>query len=100
MNKERLMKVLLAPLRTEKTHRVADQSNQITFKVLPGATKIEVRQAVEMLFNVKVDSVKTLNVRGKKTRQGRNVGMTKNWKKAYVKLAPGHDIDFAVAEGA
>ncbi len=98
MNKERLMKILLAPLRTEKTHRVADQSNQIAFKIVPGATKVEVKHAVEMLFSVKVDSVRTLNMRGKQTRQGKSVGMTKNWKKAYVTLAPGHDIDFAVAE--
>jgi len=100
MNKERLMKILLAPMRTEKTHRIADESNQITFKVKTDATKVEVRKAVEMLFDVKVDSVQVVNCRGKKVRMGRSMGMTKNWKKAYVKLAAGHDIDFASAEGA
>ena len=98
MNQERLMKILLSPIVSEKSTRLADASRQFTFKVLPGATKPEIRKAVELMFDVKVDGVQTSNVRGKVKRQGQSLGRRADWKKAYVTLAEGHDIDFMGAE--
>jgi large subunit ribosomal protein L23 len=100
MNRERLMKVLLAPHVSEKTTRIADSANQIVFKVLPDATKPEIKKAVETLFDVKVSSVQVMNLKGKKKRFGQAVGRRNNWKKAYVTLAEGQDIDFLGAESA
>lgn len=100
MNKERLMKVLLAPLRTEKSHSVAEKSNHVTFKVLPSATKAEIKQAVKLLFKVDVVSVQVVNTLGKRTRFGRVQGKHSDWKKAYIRLASGQDINFVGAEGA
>jgi large subunit ribosomal protein L23 len=94
MNQERLMKVLLAPVISEKSSRVADASRQFVFKVLPGASKPEIRQAVELMFDVKVKGVQTSSVHGKTKRFGQTMGRRVNWKKAYVTLAEGHDIDF------
>ena len=79
---------------TEKGTRLSDDHRHFVFQVLPDATKGEVRAAVEKLFDVKVDSVQVINVRGKMKRTGRLSGKQKNWKKAYVQLKPGHDIDF------
>jgi len=98
MNPERLMKILLSPIVSEKTTRLADASRQYAFKVLPGATKPEVRKAVELMFDVKVDNVQISNVRGKIKRYGQSVGRRADWKKAYVTLSEGHDIDFMGAE--
>jgi len=98
MNQEQLMKVLLAPIVSEKTSRLADASRQFAFRVLPSATKPEVRKAVELMFDVKVEDVQLLNVRGKYKRHGARIGKRADWKKAYVKLAEGHDIDFMGAE--
>jgi len=98
MNQERLMKILLSPIVSEKTTRLADASRQFAFKVLPGATKPEVRKAVELMFDVKVDGVQLCNVRGKIKRHGASIGKRADWKKAYVTLAEGHDIDFMGAE--
>ena len=98
MNQERLMKVLLSPHVSEKTTRLGESHNQITFKVVPDATKLEIKKAVETLFEVKVDSVKTVVVKGKSKRFGRHSGRRKDWKKAYVSLAEGQDIDFLGAE--
>ena len=94
MNKERLMKVLLTPHISEKTSMAADKNRQYTFHVVNDATKPEIRQAVELLFDVKVDSVQVSNVRGKIKRFGASLGKRQNWKKAYVSLRPGFDIDF------
>lgn len=94
MNQERLMKVLLAPVVSEKSSRVADASRQFVFKVLPCASKPEIRQAVELMFDVKVKGVQVANMRGKTRRFGQTMGRRVNWKKAYVTLAEGHDIDF------
>ena len=94
MNKERLMSVLLSPVVSEKAARAGDTGNQFVFKVVPSATKPEIRQAVEMLFEVKVDNVQVLNQRGKMKRFGQANGKRSNWKKAYVTLAEGHEIDF------
>ncbi len=99
MNKERLMQVILAPVISEKSTYVADKHEQVVFKVLPDATKDEVKSAVELMFNVKVDTVQMLNVKGKKKRFGRFMGSRKDWKKAYVCLQPGQEINFAATEG-
>jgi len=94
MNEERLMQIILRPHISEKSTNVADQHGQVVFEVLNTATKAEVKAAVEKLFEVAVESVQMLNVRGKVKRFGRTPGQRSNWKKAYVKLAEGHDIDF------
>lgn len=98
MNREQLMKVLLAPIVSEKSTRLSDANRQFVFKVQPGATKPAVRKAVELMFNVKVDSVQISNMRGKVKRHGATIGRRADWKKAYVTLAEGHDIDFMGAE--
>ena len=91
----RLMQVLVAPVISEKATMVAEKSNAVTFKVLQNATKPEIKAAVEQLFKVQVESVQVLNVKGKVKRSGRVTGRRDNWKKAYVTLKPGQDIDFA-----
>jgi len=98
MNTERLMKILLAPVISEKSTRLADANRQFVFKVLPGASKPEIRKAVELMFDVKVSGVQVANVRGKIKRHGQKEGKRADWKKAYVTLAEGHDIDFMGAE--
>lgn len=95
VGKDRLYQVIQAPIVSEKSSRTADQSRQMVFSVQPGATKSEIKRAVEMAFEVEVESVQVANVRGKEKRFGRVPGSRKNWKKAYVKLKEGHDIDFA-----
>ena len=98
MNQERLMKVLVGPHVSEKGTMLADKHNQVVFKVIPDATKLEVKKAIENLFKVEVDNVQVVNVRGKMKRTGQNWGKRKNWKKAYVSLKKGQDIDFIGAE--
>ena len=98
MNQERLMKVLLAPVVSEKSTRVADSNRQYVFKVLKNASKPEVRKAVELMFDVKVDNVRIACMHGKTKRFGTSVGRRADWKKAYVTLAEGNDIDFMGAE--
>ena len=89
------MSILIAPHVSEKSTRVADGSNQFTFRVRVDARKPEVRRAVEKMFNVEVESVSVLNVKGKnKGLRGRNRGRRPDWRKAYVRLKPGHEIDF------
>ncbi len=94
MNQQRLMQVLLAPQVSEKATYVADKHQQVIFRVAPDATKPEVKAAVEMLFKVDVDSVQIANIKGKKKKFGRFMGKRKNWKKAYVCLKSGQEIDF------
>ena len=98
MNQERIFKVLLGPHVSEKATSLAETKSQIVFKVDTTATKLEIKKAVEQLFNVKVESVSTLNVKGKTKRTVRGLGKRTDWKKAYVSLQPGQDIDFASAE--
>jgi large subunit ribosomal protein L23 len=98
MNDERLMKILVAPHVSEKSARVADASNQVVFRVLPDACKPEIKRAVEKLFNVEVDHVRTVSVKGKRKMFQRTPGKRSDWKKAYVRLKPGHDIDFIGGE--
>lgn len=95
MNDERLMQVLVSPHVSEKSSRVGELHNQVTFRVLRDATKPEIRAAVEKLFEVSVLSVQTANFKGKAKGMGRTRGKRPDWKKAYVRLAEGHDIDFA-----
>lgn len=94
MNQERLMQVLLAPQISEKATWVADKNGQVIFRVAPDATKPEVKAAVELLFKVEVDSVQISNVKGKQKRFGRFMGRRKDWKKAYVCLKSGQEINF------
>lgn len=97
MNEERLLKVLLAPHISEKATIAADSANQHVFKVATDASKAEVKAAVEKLFNVKVDKVQVVNVKGKSKRFGQRLGKRSDWRKAYVSLEAGQDIDFAGA---
>ncbi len=94
MSNERLMKILLGPLMSEKSANAADNARQFTFKVTTDATKPEIAAAVELLFEVKVDKVQTIKVKGKRKRFGQIQGKRKDWKKAIVRLAEGQDIDF------
>lgn len=98
MNSERILTVLQYPHTSEKTTRIAEKQKQFTFKVLPTATKREVKEAVEQLFNVKVKSVSVVNVAGKQKRFKNTIGKRSDWKKAYVTLQENFDIDFSVAE--
>jgi large subunit ribosomal protein L23 len=89
-----IYKVIKEPHITEKANLQKSGSNQVSFKVHRGANKIEIRQAVETLLKTKVLDVRTMNVRGKRRRMGKNVGRRPHWKKAVVKLAPGENIEF------
>lgn len=95
---ERLMTVLQGPLLTEKAAVAAEANNQVVFKVRTDATKAEIRQAVEMLFDVSVEGVQVVNYGGKLKRFGMTRGRRNDWKKAYVRLAEGSQIDFMGAE--
>ncbi len=98
MNQERIYKVLLGPVISEKAANASEAANQVVFKVATSAAKLEIKKAVEQLFDVKVESVRVLNVKGKTKRTRYGVGQRSDWKKAYVRLQDGQDIDFAVAE--
>tara|TARA_R110000787_G_scaffold187093_20_gene298967 strand:- start:3265 stop:3597 length:333 start_codon:yes stop_codon:yes gene_type:complete len=91
----RLHRIIVAPIVSEKSTRVAEKSNEAVFKVIPDATKHEIKAAVESLFKVEVKNVNTLNVTGKNKRFGQRMGRRSDWKKAYVSLAEGAEIDFA-----
>jgi len=95
---ERLLNVLLAPQISEKATFIADKNEQVIFRVASDATKPEVKAAVEMLFKVSVESVQIANVKGKQKRFGRYMGRRNDWKKAYVCLTPGQEINFAESE--
>jgi len=95
---ERLLQVLLAPVVSEKSTWVADKHEQVILSVASDATKPEIKAAVEMMFKVEVESVKVTNVRGKEKRFGRFIGRRNHWKKAYVCLKPGQEINFAEGE--
>ena len=95
MNEERLYQVLVAPHISEKATNVADKHGQVVFKVAIDANKLEVKKAVEKLFKVKVEAVRLLKIKGKVKMNKFGLSRKNNWKKAYVQLAEGHDIDFA-----
>lgn len=94
----RLLQVILAPVVSEKATVLGEKSEQVVFRVVNDATKEEIKAAVELLFKVKVEGVQVLNVKGKAKRFGRFNGQRKGWKKAYVSLAAGQDIDLATAQ--
>lgn len=94
MNAERLYQIILAPIVTEKATMVAEENQQIAFRVAPTATKAEIKAAVEMLFNVEVESVQVLNQNGKAKRFGRFEGRRRNERKAYVRIKDGQELDF------
>jgi large subunit ribosomal protein L23 len=98
MNAERMMMVLREPHTSEKTTIMAEKFKQFTFKVLKTATKHEIKQAVEHMFNVKVKGVSVINVKGKRKRFKQTSGKRSDWKKAFVSLQPNYDIDFTVTE--
>ncbi len=93
----KLATVIQAPIITEKSSIVGDQSNQYIFKVTKSANKLQIKKSVELMFNVEVASVRVLNVKGKTKRFGRSLGKRSDWKKAYVKLQSGHSIELATA---
>jgi large subunit ribosomal protein L23 len=93
-----LMNVVLAPVVSEKSTRVADRDRQYVFRVADGATKPEIKAAVELLFKTKVESVTVSRVKGKAKRFGRHAGRRRNWKKAYVRLAAGQEINFGAMQ--
>ncbi len=97
IEQNKLSNVLLSPVVSEKSTIAAEDSNRFVFKVQPVATKLEIKKAVELMFEVEVETVQVLNVKGKVKRFGRSLGKRSDWKKAYVKLKAGHDIDFASA---
>lgn len=98
MNQERVFQILVGPHASEKAAIVADENNQYVFKVALDATKAEIKKSVEQLFKVRVMDVNTTRVKGKVKRNRYGLSTKSTWKKAYVKLEQGQDIDFAVAE--
>ena len=98
MNDERLLMILREPHTSEKSTVMAEKFKQFTFKVLKTATKLEIKTAVEKMFNVKVKDVSVLNVTGKTKRFKQTSGKRSDWKKAYVALHQDYDIDFTVTE--
>lgn len=99
MNENRVFQIIRSPHISEKAAILGDATNQHVFKVSGDAKKNEVKEAIEQLFKVKVSKVRTLNVKGKSKRQGTRLGTRSDWKKAYVSLEAGHEIDLAVVGG-
>ena len=96
MKQQELTKLIIAPVVSEKSTLLSEQ-NKFVFKVKKNATKKTIKQAVETMFSVQVESIHVLNVKGKTKRYGRFIGSRPDWKKAYVKLKEGHTIDMVVA---
>jgi len=99
MNQERIFQILKTPHISEKSAVLGDSANQAVFQVATDAKKAEIKAAVEQLFDVKVANVRTVNVKGKSKRQGLRRGKRSDWKKAYVSLEQGHEIDLASIGG-
>ncbi|HUQ73848.1 MAG TPA: 50S ribosomal protein L23 [Burkholderiales bacterium] len=97
-NADQLMNIVLAPVVSEKSTFVADKNRQYVFRVADDATKPQIKAAIELMFKTKVEGVTVLNVHGKQRRFGRLSGRRRNWKKAYVRLAEGQEINFAATE--
>ena len=97
INKYQLAGILEAPIVSEKSTSAAEKNRQFVFKVQKQATKKQVKNAVEIMFGVEVESVQVLNIKGKQKRVGRSLGQRSDWKKAYVKLKSGYDIEFSAA---
>jgi large subunit ribosomal protein L23 len=98
LNSEKLMTVLIGPHLSEKSSRIAERFKQFVFKVRRDADKGDIKRAVELMFDVKVTAVQVVNAMGKAKRFGRSPGRRQDWKKAYVTLAEGQDIDFLGAD--
>ncbi|MEW5788133.1 MAG: 50S ribosomal protein L23 [Pseudomonadota bacterium] len=98
MKEERLLQVILAPVISEKATMLADKREQVIFRVATNATKPEIKAAVELLFKVQVEAVQVTNVKGKNKRFGRFNGRRSDWKKAFVCLKPGQELNFAAGE--
>jgi large subunit ribosomal protein L23 len=94
-DESRLARVLVEPIVSEKATTVAEKHNQVLFKVLRDATKPEIKAAVELMFKVEVDAVRTVNQRGKEKKFGRSIGRRDHVKKAYVSLKKGHELNFS-----
>ncbi len=99
LRQQQLMQVLVGPTISEKSTMVGDKHNQVVFRVVRTATKTDVKAAVELMFKVEVEGVQVLNVKGKEKRTGRFIGRRNGWKKAYVRLKAGQEINFAEGEG-
>jgi len=99
MNQERIFQILKTPHISEKSAVLGDNANQAVFQVATDANKAEIKAAVEQLFDVKVANVRTVNMKGKTKRQGMRRGKRSDWKKAYVSLEQGHEIDLASIGG-
>jgi len=95
MNQERIYKIILGPVISEKSAAAGESGNQVVFKVLPSANKLEIKAAIQALFGTKVEGISVLNVKGKTKRTRYGLGKRSDWKKAYVRLAPGQEIDLA-----
>ncbi|MGA1740841.1 MAG: 50S ribosomal protein L23 [Pseudohongiellaceae bacterium] len=96
MNQERILTIILGPHISEKTSIISEENNQVTFKVANNATKPEIKEAVESLFDVQVKDVQILNIKGKTKRTARGkIRSRSDWKKAYIRLEQGQEIDFA-----
>ena len=98
IKEERLLQIILAPVISEKATMLAEKREQVIFRVTNTATKPEIKAAVELLFKVQVKGVAVLNVKGKTKRFGRFNGSRSNWKKAFVSLMPGQELNFAAGE--
>jgi len=98
VNQNRLLQVLRSPHVSEKSAMAAENGNQYVFKVATDATKFEIRKAVESIFDVKVRTVRVVNVKGKAKRFGVRSGKRSDWRKAYIRLEDGHEIEFAGVE--
>ncbi len=99
MNQERIFQILITPHISEKSALLGDAANQAVFRVAGDANKAEIKAAVEQLFEVKVADVRTVNMKGKGKRTGFRRGKRSDWKKAYVSLEQGHEIDLASLGG-
>jgi large subunit ribosomal protein L23 len=97
-NIDQLMNIVLAPVVSEKSTFVADRNRQYVFRVADAATKPQIKAAIELIFKTKVDNVTVMNVHGKERRFGKVTGRRRSWKKAYVRLAEGQEINFAATE--
>lgn len=99
MSKERLMKVIIGPHISEKSAMAAEGGNQVILKVAVDSNKQEIKAAVELLMDIKVASVRVLNQKGKTKKFGQRMGKRKDWKKAYINLVPGQNIENLTATG-
>ncbi len=96
----KLLKTLIAPVVSEKSTYVGEKNNQVVFRVAENANKSEIKAAVELIFKVEVEKVSVIRVKGKEKRYGRSIGRRRNWRKAYVCLKPGQEINLVAGEGS